>query len=37
VSEIEATAQTSFSPRRVIADAARRTGADFEYLMQNQM
>ena len=34
MSEIEATAQTSFSPRRVIADAARRTGADFEYLMR---
>jgi hypothetical protein len=34
VSEIEAAAQTSFSPRRVIADAARRTGADFDYLMR---
>lgn len=34
MSEIEAAAQTSFSPRRVIADAARRTGADFDYLMR---
>jgi hypothetical protein len=34
VSEIEAAAQTSFSPRRVIADAARRTGADFDFLMR---
>lgn len=34
MSELEATSQTSFSPRRVIADAARRTGADFDYLMQ---
>lgn len=34
MSDIEAASQTSFSPRRVIADAARRTGADFDYLMR---
>lgn len=34
MSDIDAAIQTSFSPRRVIADAARRTGADFDYLMR---
>jgi hypothetical protein len=34
VSDIEAANQISFSPRRVIADAAQRTGADFDYLMR---
>lgn len=34
VSDIEAASQLSFSPRRVIADAAQRTGADFDYLMR---
>ena len=34
MSDIEAAGQQSFSPRRVIADAARRTGADFDYLMR---
>ncbi|MFP4518432.1 MAG: hypothetical protein ACLFQ5_03160 [Oceanicaulis sp.] len=34
MSDIDAASQLSFSPRRVIADAAQRTGADFDYLMR---
>ncbi|MEQ8406353.1 MAG: hypothetical protein RKE49_14750 [Oceanicaulis sp.] len=34
MSDIEAASQLSFSPRRVIADAAQRTGADFDFLMR---
>ncbi|MGJ3230531.1 MAG: transglycosylase SLT domain-containing protein [Oceanicaulis sp.] len=34
MSDIEAAGQLSFSPRRVIADAAHRTGADFDFLMR---
>ncbi|MFW5660671.1 MAG: transglycosylase SLT domain-containing protein, partial [Oceanicaulis sp.] len=34
MSDIDAASQLSFPPRRVIADAAQRTGADFDYLMR---
>ena len=34
MSDLSSIVETSFSPRRVIADAARATGADFEFLMR---